>query len=377
MSAIPEKTDRFNRTFILKQNTPLIHYQAEEEGATLLGSELKPALDRFLYGRYRDRLPFVAHDNTTHTLDYKVHCFADENGRKNDIDLKQYKSYFGHQGKTNPPKGVKSPSIRVRFFSYHEDILDVITDEIALFLMLHNFGTRNNKGFGSFMLEKKPNLDDVLSRHTGHMKVKYQNQASERILNHVAVLYALMKGGINKPYNKGYIFNYFLAKKIGNEKRYIKETFEFARTKKGEASTKVSSDGLEKHYVRALLGMAPFIFFNGRPEKKSGIRRKGTVTISSDTIKRAPSPVFFKIIDDTLYIIPREIPHPLLGHTFTFRLRGFSKQQNVPVSFDLPDFIRAFFDQLKFAKTTPLEGSANDIRQAQQGKYQWVGRRHS
>ncbi|KAA6310435.1 hypothetical protein EZS27_038260, partial [termite gut metagenome] len=36
-------------TVTLKQHTPLIHFQHEQEGATLRSSEVKPRLDRFLF----------------------------------------------------------------------------------------------------------------------------------------------------------------------------------------------------------------------------------------------------------------------------------------------------------------------------------------
>ena len=35
-------------TVKLKQHTPLIHFQAEQDGATLRATELKPKLDKFL-----------------------------------------------------------------------------------------------------------------------------------------------------------------------------------------------------------------------------------------------------------------------------------------------------------------------------------------
>ncbi len=36
----------------LKQHTPLIHFQHDQEGATLRASEVKPKLDRFIIETY-------------------------------------------------------------------------------------------------------------------------------------------------------------------------------------------------------------------------------------------------------------------------------------------------------------------------------------
>ena len=38
----------FKKTFKLKQHTPLIHFQHEQEGATLRDSEAESKMDRFV-----------------------------------------------------------------------------------------------------------------------------------------------------------------------------------------------------------------------------------------------------------------------------------------------------------------------------------------
>jgi len=38
----------YNFKITLKQHTPLIHFQHDQEGATLRASEVKPKLDRFI-----------------------------------------------------------------------------------------------------------------------------------------------------------------------------------------------------------------------------------------------------------------------------------------------------------------------------------------
>ena len=41
-------------TVILKQQTPLIHFQAEQEGAALRASELRPKIDKFIINSLED-----------------------------------------------------------------------------------------------------------------------------------------------------------------------------------------------------------------------------------------------------------------------------------------------------------------------------------
>ena len=40
--------------FILKQHTPLIHFQHDQDGATLRATEVKPKLDRFLIEKFKE-----------------------------------------------------------------------------------------------------------------------------------------------------------------------------------------------------------------------------------------------------------------------------------------------------------------------------------
>lgn len=41
-------------SFILRQHTPMIHFQHKQAGATLRPSELKSKLDRFIIGKLTD-----------------------------------------------------------------------------------------------------------------------------------------------------------------------------------------------------------------------------------------------------------------------------------------------------------------------------------
>ena len=42
----------YKLAFTLKQHTPLIHFQHDQEGATLRATEVKPKLDRFIYQKW-------------------------------------------------------------------------------------------------------------------------------------------------------------------------------------------------------------------------------------------------------------------------------------------------------------------------------------
>lgn len=40
--------DEYSRSYILKQQTPMLHFQYNEQGVCLRASEVKPKLDRFI-----------------------------------------------------------------------------------------------------------------------------------------------------------------------------------------------------------------------------------------------------------------------------------------------------------------------------------------
>ncbi len=47
------KNNAFIFTFHLKQHTPIILFQIEQEGATLIATKLKPKLDRFIIAKFQ------------------------------------------------------------------------------------------------------------------------------------------------------------------------------------------------------------------------------------------------------------------------------------------------------------------------------------
>ena len=81
---------KYKLCFKLKQHTPIIHFQADQKGATLRASELKPKLDRFLIdkvgmlddnGKPKEKYKswFIGGGKKHLALDYKVKIEANNN----------------------------------------------------------------------------------------------------------------------------------------------------------------------------------------------------------------------------------------------------------------------------------------------------------
>lgn len=198
----------YTHEFILKQHTPLIHFQHDHAGATLRATEVKPKLDRFILmklGKAEDpnlednediykkgveeakNRKWLVGDGTHPALDYKMRIEIssikkkeiinyielierpklDRSGRiitkyNGDKDCFQYPAFFGNMG--DEGSEVKKFSIvdevKLTILSNSINLEQVISDEIVKeFLSKTNFGMRQSKGFGSFyILGEKPKL---------------------------------------------------------------------------------------------------------------------------------------------------------------------------------------------------------------------------
>ena len=160
----------------------------------------------------------------------------------------------------------------------------------------------------------------------------------------------LNNGGANKSYYKSFLFEYMLKKGIGNEKRFIKENF-------FSSSIRIPSDGITKKYVRALLGISEGILFRDR-ERNGEIKYKN---ISDNEIERFQSPILFKIINNTMFIIPEEINSNIFDSKFTFNFNGTDKTIAVPskIEFDIYNFIYEFADHLNNLIVSPANNIFN------------------
>jgi len=196
----------------LKQHTPLIHFQHDQEGATLRASEVKPKLDKFILTKLGENpnkeqiiLGLNKHEDFEKlnfyekgrliaknqdwligegehpALDYKMKILIkNEQNVKIPLEKKLVKDISGvnvqecdENGnplyKTTFPfilsnMGGKIESELVNFSiakriqivlnSFKIDLLEIIENSIVEFFTLNNFGGRCNKGFGSFTVIK-------------------------------------------------------------------------------------------------------------------------------------------------------------------------------------------------------------------------------
>jgi hypothetical protein len=353
----------------LKQQTPMIHFQHDEEGVCLRASEVKPKLDKFLLAQLGDgsyergiknarKKNWLIGKGDHPALNYKLRIEAEEGSeperstdiktakdlvvqygeiKKSKFNSKICRSYFGNmadmkRGMNQKESIFYQSEIQLRVFCFNDTLQTHILNHILGFFLMHNFGTRQNKGFGSFKIVSindricNYNIFSEMKKYftAPFYKVEYSSAKPQKQLNDVADIYQLMKTGVNigQDYFRAYIYKYMHDKNIGNEKAWMKKNDISPRVYKpgneniGE-DNKQDQASIDKHYyVRAVLGIGDKIrYINevGNDGKPDFSKDTTTVTInnSDKKIERFPSPILFKIIDEYLIIIPFE-PNPII-----------------------------------------------------------------
>ena len=144
------KESKFKIEFTLKQHTPIIHFQSEQNGATLRATELKPKFDRFLKeyafnGVIPEEFLIPKQDNA---LNYKVKLIP----KNKEVDLPNSFLYFANNAVKNDNEKkhtVKTSSLDIEFFTFNTKLLQKIEKYFNDFLLITNFGSRSSKGYGS------------------------------------------------------------------------------------------------------------------------------------------------------------------------------------------------------------------------------------
>jgi len=370
----------YKKTFTLKQHTPIIHFQHEQHGATLRATEVKPKLDQYIiercltqqrqtwkhahdarekfkqlayqakedHERYQWRDWLVGDQKTEHiALDY-IMSIQDISNPKEIRKIHEIKLI------TDPiHTGILSKKIEMKIVCFQEGILPFIESVIAEFFVFHNFGTRQNKGWGSFTLEKTTlqAFEKMLTTNAFSFKrrniqwthpikgnwddqIKIDHQRLKSGLNHTSFKEVI---GNNKGYEKSKLFHYFYQKQLGWDKKFIKQQIEKSedfnyKLFRHNPSILYENSENEYRYVRALLGVAEHyefqIDFQGRPDRN----KKYKVKVGSLSIQRFKSPLTFKVFDDGrdkhLYLIVNDLPEEIFNQKFQFELGTRSKKNN-------------------------------------------------
>lgn len=169
----------------LKQHTPLIHFQHDQEGATLRASEVKPKLDRYILSKLGDgdyekgigearNYGWLIGKGKHTALDYKIRIVSKE--RIMDINLNSslnrdrkwttekfpllLANMGGRDFKDELVNFSLSKAVVIDLMTRNDELYNELIKQIPYFFANTNFGQRANKGFGSFTVEEIKAYDD-------------------------------------------------------------------------------------------------------------------------------------------------------------------------------------------------------------------------
>ena len=364
----------WQKEYKLVQHTPLIHFQHSEPHACLRATEVKPKLDRFLieqlekddrFGDGRWKKWFVG-DGSQQSFDYMMRITPNsgqvertqsiENGIERAIARAEHrppnaslheihKNYFGNMASGNniqdTVQAIQETFKESLFYKdgltltircFIPELLTLIDEHIRGFFMMHNFGTRQRKGFGSFTVDinTEPNAPKGFDLVRKYCPNAYyckldDNVSADALLDAVWVLSAFLKSGFNRGegnYVRGFVFRYFQREKnpLANDKAFVKQKVllnVYNEATRGEHLHPYGNN-VRYRYVRGLLGTNENSRFCLNP--RSQIRRDHTVhniyIHSAEGVERFPSPLLFKPIGKFVFILPQKMPDEIFGSEF-------------------------------------------------------------
>ena len=366
--------------FTLKQHTPLIHFQHEQEGATLRATEVKPKLDRFLIGKLQ-LTEAVKKDSKNVIVPKKE--FETWFNNKERLSLNYKLLIVDHDARSVenrareitiiPPNidiSIYSNDLKLIVTSFNSHLKKKISENIEEFFILNSFGKRNNKGFGNYYIQ----YDDIQSDWI-NVKRKLAKGVfiKENIFRRniedvdftfeykkISDIHKLLKSGINlkdktgnqKSYKKSKLFVYSINRNMRWEKRWMKKEL-IALINSGVLPEKLKAtkepndwcnnldiktdNGLcsynnwidsahfidQYFFVRLFLGLSEhweFLTLNKDLKYK--------VIPESNDVERFKSPLTFKVFGNNLYLLIGKIPDELFSQHFTFKVQMKRKTNN-------------------------------------------------
>lgn len=357
----------WQKEYKLVQHTPLIHFQHSEPHACLRATEVKPKLDRFLieqlekddrFGDGRWKKWFVG-DGSQQSFDYMMRitpnseqverthsierAIARAEHRPPNANLHEiHKNYFGNMASGNNIQDtiretfkeslLYKDGLTLTIRCFIPELLTFINEHIRGFFMMHNFGTRQRKGFGSFTVDisTKPNEPkgfDLVGKYcpNAYYCKLDGNVNADALLDAVWVISAFLRSGFNRGegnYVRGFVFRYFQREKnpLANDKAFVKQKVlrnVYDEATRGEHLHPYGNN-VRYRYVRGLLGTNENSRFcrNPRGETREDRTVHNIYIHSAEGVERFPSPLLFKPIGKFVFILPQKMPDEIFGSEF-------------------------------------------------------------
>ena len=401
----------------LKQHTPLIHFQHDQEGATLRASEVKPRLDKYILSKLSSedketgmRDGWIKEKGDKTWLDYKMRIVGCkkmiDSSMENDKGRTCFPSYFANQNAT--PEKIKKivfplkskgnaetekEDIIITIFlrdKFLKGKIDALKDS---FFLTYNFGARHTKGFGSFFSSENTicSLDDdrIKDFFRFQVSIPIENQNWKKVYQkldeNLSYFYKTLRSGINiEPfYFKSLMFFYAKERKEYYDKRRIREYFKLFTDERTKRPTMIMMhDKGEKYEIDFPYNASNARLYRdmlGLSSSQSWQKYNAVISKENKDIERLESPLLLKpfVAKETgenvvfiVLLVPYAIPENYFDQTFTIKKNG-DDSDALPLKtpskekFNLVEFLR-------YSLCKDEDGYKEALRQLQQNNYeQW------
>lgn len=364
----------------INQYTPVLHFQKDAQ-APIRATELKPKLDRFILANYKvnDNFLIKTPNEGTKALNYKVSVVSDGCNREPVTNKGGKPPMFFGDEKYPLMVAAENRIVTINFFSRNADVIRLLKDlDWTSFFLSNNFGTRQDKGYGSFLPENA-NIETLTNKEKWHIispdkglqldsyfTVGSPANQWEAVMKRIENVAKCMRSGINSDeiYCKSLMFAY-AGKKHSDGKRYfwdkrfIKEKF-YKEVVKAQHEEHPNSEEL-KEKENSGKEMKPFLFrdylglstveiwkktYNTKIYKKAQIIKDN----NREVIARFKSPLLFKPVylggQWYIFLLHKEIPQKFKQARVTVR----DTKENIAtlnpfLEFSMADYLNFIFNK--------------------------------
>ncbi len=287
----------FELKYTLLCQSPIMHFQANREeqfGAALRATEVKPKLDKFLARKVGDSIsPSWYINGKDGALNYKMHIVRKE-PKKPPKDHDVHPIFYSNMGDKNKFKYPILYGYELIIICYIQDLLETIDSNIDEFFIITNFGSMQNKGFGSYIIKDEKNKWD------NKEKMPDDSIIAAYLKNHTGSNECYM---ISKDY-----------KKSKNEAIQLNPDSESAKNH----VSYYALDDIQRLYPLIKEG---FIYTCCKNQNGYSQVQRIKVECLDNEVQRIEVPLYFKIINGKVYFIAKKIHEDLLNKEYVFSTR--------------------------------------------------------
>jgi hypothetical protein len=237
-----------------------------------------------------------------------------------------------------------STNITFSLICLHENLIEILKDNIDEFFVLSSFGNRQNKGWGNFLPESinDTNKFETILLNSGKIIFKSgfsYNTFDQNTYNDLMRKWRILKSGNNNPYKKSLLFQYMCFKRKARwEKRAIKKAINSDKTNFPEGLLNTNGyypidcvlneddpdyfnwvdntdvNNYPYRFIRILLGLPEHFEF--RTNNNSIVYQ--VIIKSNDGIERFKAPITLKWYNKKVYAIVEKIPEYIFSKNFSF-----------------------------------------------------------